>query len=315
MKTKLVFFLLFLTKIALAQDSESDIKYLDSLGNPATKETFFKYQIFKKVSSEPDNYTLSTFNKKNQILSSFSYSDKDAIKFNGESIYYYANGNKQSLITYVDNKPIGKSFTWYENGSLKEESLYFDLPWNNSRYHKMVSYWNKKGEQTVTKGNGYIESIDEFFEEKGNYKEGYKDGKWTGKATKYTFSYEETYADGELISGVSTEENGMKNEYTSLEIRPEPKKGMEHFYKFISKKFSPTDLAYKNKVKGKILLTFVVDKEGKISDIRVLKGLGYGLDEEAIRVLSIYDDWNPALQRGRRVRCSYQIPISLDFSY
>lgn len=314
MKTKLVFLLLFLSKIALAQDSESAIKYLDSLGNPATKETFFRYKVFKKVNPEIESYTLSTYNNKNQLLSSFSYTDKNAEKLNGESIYYYANGNKQSLITYVDNKPIGKSFTWYENGNLREESLYFDLPWNNAKYHKMINYWNKKGEQTVTNGNGYVEAVDEFFEEKGNYKEGYKDGKWAGKSSKSSFTYEETYADGELISGVSTEENGIKNEYTSLEIRPEPKKGMEHFYKFIGKKFSPTNSAYKNKVKGKILLSFIVDKEGKITDIKVIKGLGYGLDEEAIRVLSLYDDWNPALQRGRRVRCSYNIPISLDCS-
>jgi len=49
MKTKLVLFFLLLYKITVAQDNESATKYLDSLGKPATKETFYRYQVFQKL--------------------------------------------------------------------------------------------------------------------------------------------------------------------------------------------------------------------------------------------------------------------------
>lgn len=290
------------------------IKYLDSLGKPATKETFFKYQIFKKENSEQEKYVLQTFDKENHLIQSYSYSDAEARKLNGESITYYKNGKKKSLITYNNGKPIGNFFVWYENGNLKEESFYLDVDWGSAKQQKMINCWNEKGEKTVTNGNGFVASKDDYNTEKGFYKDGFKDGKWTGNSLKSTFSFEEIYANGELVSGVSTESDGTKNEYTSLEVRPEPKKGMQHFYDFISKKFSPPDLAYKNKIKGKIILAFVVDRNGEITEIKVVKGLGYGLDEEAIRVLSSYDKWKPALQKGRRVRCSYTIPINLDYS-
>lgn len=310
---KIILFVLIFSRVAFAQE-QSTIKYLDSLGKPATKESFFKYQVLKKENPETEKYILQIFDKEDHLISSSFYSDAAAQKRNGESISYYKNGNKRSIITYIDNKPVGNFFTWYENGSPKEESIYLDVTWASAKREKMINFWNEKHEKTVIDGNGFLESKDDYFSEKGSYKEGFKDGKWIGNSLKKVFSYEEIYADGELVSGVSFESDGTKNEYTTLEVRPEPKKGMQHFYEYISKNFHSTDLAYVNKVKGKIILAFVVDKDGEIIEIKVVKGLGYGLDEEAIRVLSSYGKWKPALQKGRRVRCSYNIPLNLDYS-
>jgi hypothetical protein len=55
----------------------------------------------------------------------------------------------------------------------------------------------------------------------------------------------------------------------------------------------------------------VVDKEGKIVEPKIMKSLGYGLDEEAIRVLTSYDEWNPGEQKGVFVKCLYSLPLSL----
>lgn len=310
MKKIILLFLLF-SKMVFGQEMPA-IKYLDSLGKPATKETFFKYQVFKKENSEQEKYTLQTFDKENHLIQSYSYSDAEAQKLNGESITYYKNGNKQSIITYDNGKPIGNFFVWYENGNPKEESFYLDASWGSAKHQKIINYWNEKGEKTVTNGNGFLESKDDYYAEKGFYKDGFKDGKWTGNSLKNTFSYEEIYANGELVSGVSIESDGAKNEYSSLEIKPEPKKGLNHFYEYIGKNFSYPREAYKLDIKGQIIVAFVVDKEGKIVEPKIIKGLGYGLDEEAIRVLTNYEKWKPALQKGRRVRCSYTIPFKLN---
>ena len=312
MRKIILFFLLF-SKMVFGQEM-SAIRYLDSLGKPATKENFFKYEVFKKENLEQEKYTLQTFDKENHLIQSNSYSDAEAQKLNGESIIYYKNGNKRSLITYDNGKPVGTFFTWYENGNPKEESTYFDVSWGSAKHQKMINYWNEKGEKTVDNGNGFLESKDDYLTEKGNYRNGFKDGKWTGNSLKNTFSYEETYTDGELVSGVSIESDGTKNEYTSLEVRPEPIKGMEHFYKYIGNNFTAPNSAYKNKIQGKIIVTFVVDKEGKIVEPKITRSLGTELDNEAIRILTNYDGWKPALQKGRKVRCSFSIPIKLDFS-
>lgn len=310
MKKNILFFLLF-SKMVFGQEM-SEIKYLDSLGKPANKETFFKYQIFKKENPDQEKYTLQTFDKENHLIQSYSYSDAYAQKLNGESIIYYKNGNKQSIITYDNGKPIGTFFVWYENGNPKEERFYLDVDWTSARHQKMINYWNEKGEKIVTNGNGFLESKDDYFFEKGLYKDGFKDGKWVGNSTRNTFRYEEIYANGDLVSGVSIESDGAKNEYSSLEIRPEPKKGLNHFYEYIGKNFSYPNEAYKLNIKGQIIVAFVVDKEGKIIEPKIIKGLGYGLDEEAIRVITNYEKWKPALQKGRRVRCSYTIPLKLN---
>lgn len=308
---KIIFFFLLFSKVVLAQETLK-IKYLDSLGNQATKEAFFNYQIFIKEDIESGGkYKLQTFDKNKHMINSYSYSDANAEKLNGESIYYYENGNKKNLITYVDGIPLGKSFKWYNNGTPKEESIYIDANWKSAKHQKIINYWNEKGEKTVSDGNGFLESSDEYLTEKGGYKDGFKYEKWTGHSLKNTFNYEEFYENGELISGVSYESDGTKNEYTSLEIRPEPKKGMKDFYEFIGKKFNYTKEAKKMNIKGRILLSFIVDKDGKIVEPKIINGLGYGLDEEAIRVITSYENWKPALQKGRRVRCSYQIPLSL----
>jgi TonB family protein len=312
MRKTILCFLLF-SKIVFGQEMPT-IKYLDSLGKPASKETFFKYEIFKKENVNIDKYILQTFDKGNNLIYSYTYSDENEKNLNGEASFYYTNGNKKSSINYVDNRPIGNAFKWYENGNPKQESVYLEVTWASSKYEKIINFWNEKGEKTVDNGDGLLESKDDYLTEKGYYKNGYKDGKWIGNSLTNTFSYEENYSEGELVSGISFESDGTKNEYTSLEVKPAPVKGMSHFYKYISNNFNAPNSAYKNKIQGKIIVTFVVDKEGKIVEPKITRSLGNELDDEAIRILTSYENWKPALQKGRKVRCSFTIPIQLDFT-
>lgn len=311
---KIILFFLLISKIAFSQEANDKIIYLDSLYKEVSIENKYYTKLIKDYNSEKTEYKHLLLYKSGKLKEEKTLSGKDGGFVIGEEIEYYENGNKSSSILYENKLRFGKTFEWYEDGGLKEEGEFISIPNAPETRFKMINYWNEKGEKTVINGNGFANFKNKYYEENGNYKDGFKDGKWTGNSLKNTFSYEEIYANGELVSGVSIESDGTKNEYTSLEVKPEPKKGMQHFYDFISKKFSTPDLAYKNKIKGKIILAFVVDKNGEITEIKVVKGLGYGLDEEAIRVLSSYDKWKPALQKGRRVRCSYTIPINLDYS-
>lgn len=64
-------------------------------------------------------------------------------------------------------------------------------------------------------------------------------------------------------------------------------------------------------LKGKIYLTFIIDKEGKVIEPKVIQGIGYGADEEAIKVLSSYRNFNPKEIRGIKVNSTYSLPIHL----
>lgn len=106
---------------------------------------------------------------------------------------------------------------------------------------------------------------------------------------------------------VVLDENIIHNS-AGVEIRPEFKGGISEFYKYISKNYRTPNVPGLN---GKIFLSFVIEKDGTINDVRVLKDIGYGCGEEAIRVLKNCPAWIPAEQNGKKVRCSYMLPISI----
>ncbi len=62
-------------------------------------------------------------------------------------------------------------------------------------------------------------------------------------------------------------------------------------------------------IEGKVFLTFIVDKDGSITDVTLARGIGGGCDEEAIRILKESPKWNPGKQRGRAVRQKMTFPI------
>lgn len=68
------------------------------------------------------------------------------------------------------------------------------------------------------------------------------------------------------------------------------------------------------KAQGKVFLSFVVEKDGHISDIVVERGVGHGLDEEAVRVLKSAPAWKPGIQNGHPVRVKFTMPITFQLN-
>lgn len=87
--------------------------------------------------------------------------------------------------------------------------------------------------------------------------------------------------------------------------------GIEEFYKFVGQNFKIPEEASKNKIKGKVDIEFMVEKDGSLSEFKIVKDLGYGLGNEAIRILKLSPKWIPASQDGKPVRVSYSLPITI----
>lgn len=95
-----------------------------------------------------------------------------------------------------------------------------------------------------------------------------------------------------------------------VEEQPQPEGGMTAFYKYLSKNIQYPRQARRQGIEGKVFVQFVVGKDGKFTDLKILKGIGGGCDEEALRVLKNAPAWNPGKQRGQPVRVQMSIPIS-----
>ncbi|MFD1256272.1 TonB family protein [Mucilaginibacter terrae] len=98
--------------------------------------------------------------------------------------------------------------------------------------------------------------------------------------------------------------------FTSVEVLPEYPGGIEQFYKYLNKVLRYPSVAQENGVQGRVNVTFVVERDGSLTDIKPAgRTLGSGLEEEAIRVLKSSKKWNPGKQNGRAVRVQYTVPV------
>ena len=94
-----------------------------------------------------------------------------------------------------------------------------------------------------------------------------------------------------------------------VEQMPEYPGGQAALFEYISKNVKYPADAEKKKVEGKVFVTFVVDTDGKITDVSLLRKVFPSLDAEAIRVISGMPNWIPGKQKGQVVRVKYTVPI------
>ncbi|QHV97062.1 energy transducer TonB [Spirosoma endbachense] len=98
--------------------------------------------------------------------------------------------------------------------------------------------------------------------------------------------------------------------FISVEQNPEYPGGLEAMRKFLSKNLSYPRPAASAGVSGRVYVSFVVNSDGSLTDVQVLKGIGFGCDEEATRVIQKMPHWKPGKQSGRAVRVKFNLPIS-----
>ncbi|ARS36654.1 energy transducer TonB [Pontibacter actiniarum] len=111
------------------------------------------------------------------------------------------------------------------------------------------------------------------------------------------------------IEGGTGEKEAEPKEYVYVEQMPEFRGGNEALAAFLSSKLRYPNAAQSNGVEGTVVVSFVVGTTGDISQVQVLKGLGYGTEEEAERVIRSMPDWKPGKQNGRAVPVRYTLPI------
>lgn len=119
----------------------------------------------------------------------------------------------------------------------------------------------------------------------------------------------EEFDPGEIVIPYEPEEEPVEEVLSFVEEMPSPEGGMQAFYSFLSKKMKYPKQARRMGMEGKVFVQFVVNEKGKMTDLEVVRGIGVGCDEEALRVMKLAPDWNPGKQRGRPVKVRMVVPI------
>ena len=114
----------------------------------------------------------------------------------------------------------------------------------------------------------------------------------------------------EYHAPVSEEKEVEETEiFTVVEESPGFPGGDEARIKFLQENIKYPTMARESGIQGTVYVTFVVEKGGNVSDVKILRGIGGGCDEEAIRVIRAMPRWNPGKQRGKSVRVQFNMPI------
>ncbi len=112
---------------------------------------------------------------------------------------------------------------------------------------------------------------------------------------------------------IKTKKDNSNAVYSTAEItdNPEYPSGMEAFYKFVGENYTMPKTPNDVKLAGKVYVTYIIETNGEISNIKVLRDIGYGTGEEAIRVLKLSPKWKPGTINDEAVRTQFSLPISI----
>lgn len=121
---------------------------------------------------------------------------------------------------------------------------------------------------------------------------------------------EDTKVEEITIAPVEEPKEEVDEIFTVVEETATPKGGMQAFYEYVGKKLKYPAQARRMGTEGKVFVQFVINKDGSISDVVAIKGIGAGCDEEAVRIIQGAPAWTPGKQRGKAVKQRMVLPIT-----
>ena len=98
--------------------------------------------------------------------------------------------------------------------------------------------------------------------------------------------------------------------YDKVEVMPEYPGGMEALFEYMKNNVKYPEKAKEQKIEGRVVVGFIVEKDGSVTDVHIAKSIDPSLDKEAIRLVESMPKWIPGKSNGSNVRCKYTIPIT-----
>jgi protein TonB len=102
--------------------------------------------------------------------------------------------------------------------------------------------------------------------------------------------------------------------FSSVNVVPEFPGGLNSLGQFLAHFMRYPTKAREGNVQGRVIITFVVERDGTLTNFKITRGIGSGCDEEALRVMKLSPKWRPGMQNGKAVRVRYSVPLSFTLS-
>ncbi len=260
-----------------------------------------------------------------QILGEIPYVNGEK---SGMAKGYYVDGTPRTLTPYLHDKLNGTQKDYFDNGLPRNEATYVDDSltgttrnyYNNGKLMKEIPYVNYKIEGTVktyTDQGKLSAAVD------------YTKGKLNGNFIMYWGNMQvkrnDKYEKGEFKQGTIYDSNGVELQpyvklnlditatqndevYTIVEQMPTFSGDVDAW---IGEHIQYPETERQHQISGTVYVTFIIEKDGQVDHVRVLKGIegGDGLEDEAVRVILSMPKWTPGMQGGKAVRVAYNLPI------
>lgn len=320
MKTLFVFFLgLLVLDVAFAQKKDTLVYYLDNSAKEVSNKA--DADVILMISPPDPTVNKNLFivkgyypNGKIKLLGS---STTPALPLNLHGVYYtfYPNGHKSRMQTFENGKLVGNIVEYYPNGEIYTVKTYIE---NGPPLFQECR--DSTGVVLAEKGNGiWIDFGGDFGSVgiKGKVEKGMPQGVWVKKLND-SVTFEKMFKNGDLLSAdriysyksdstIYPKKNVPTTE--SVDVIPEFKGGTEAFYRYLYKSIRYPAQAREQNMQGRVVVSFIVEKDGYLTNFKIVKGIGGGCDEEAMRVLAASPPWTPASIKGKTVRLMYSVPM------
>jgi len=268
---------------------------------------------YSMVVSPPDTsidktmYVVHEYDKNGKVrLVTGSKTNDINLQYWGRYVAYYPSGRKKSTGTFKEGKLSGSRVEYYPTG--KFYNSINCLPGDRVLYNTCM---DSLGKTLAENGTGDWIGFDENFTKiivQGKIANGVRDGEWRERMND-TVTKINNYQNGILTSSDEVDASG-KTIFKPVEVVPSFPGGMEAFFHFLAKNLRYPATARENGIQGKVVLSFVVEIDGSLTDMKVKGSVGGGCDEEAMRVIKLSAPWTPGTQGGKPVRVAYSVPVS-----
>lgn len=315
---KILLVLLFVSGIATAQITVKEFYTKDD--NRTDAEHAFYYRVGEKGLVKRGEIgskwfdtvyvdSVKTFYVSTNTIRSRSFYE-DGIQ-EGPYKFYHENGRLKEEGVSSGVLKIGTVKYWTDQGIIQKELFFLDYSKRKEgkEIYKIVNYWNGTT-QLVKDGQGHCQCYlnEDGALEEGKVTDGYRDLTW--KITSGdTLTAVEIYKEGILKKG-EAKYKGKIIVYNEVYTQAIIHGGYNALVKFLAKNIKYPSRARDSRVSGKVYVKFIVDVNGDISSISILRGADHDLNKEAMRVVGLMDPWIPAQSRGIPVKSTFILPVS-----
>ena len=226
------------------------------------------------------------------------------LRLQGAYISFFPNGRQMTVRNYEKGEIVGDEYNYYPNGMLYNSKSYINVKKQHLNLCK-----DSTGKVLAENGNGRWVEFDKAFKShaEGKVINGLKEGEWSGKLNDTT-EFAALFKNGKVISSKFADRSGTEHifKFNEVDVVPEYRGGMSAYNTSISP-YLIAGMAYRlGRKETTVAVSYVIKKDGSISDIKVLKGMGSGFDDDYVKAIRLATDWLPGYQFG--------VPVNVEFT-